>query len=166
MGKDDRSGGLRQIALAGPRAGGLVVKGPQGSRNLVVLGIVCGAVFRGRDCQVRLTRIVPATMPSFNSFRVTGRTCKQRTLRGRHVLSPALKAMLYSTMAIVSNAKSAGSGAPNGSSHSKPASRPLTLSTRSASFGCWLGAYALTGRGNSAEFQERAPAVVQLQCAA
>lgn len=51
-GKDDRSGGLRQIALAGPRAGGLVVKGPQGSRNLVVSGNVCGAVFRGRDCQV------------------------------------------------------------------------------------------------------------------
>lgn len=50
-GKDDRSGGLRQIALAGP-PGGLVVKGPKGSRNLVVLGNDCGAVFRGRDCQV------------------------------------------------------------------------------------------------------------------
>lgn len=50
-GKDDRSGGLRQIAPARP-PGGLVVKGPQGSRNLVVLGIVCGTVFRGPDCQV------------------------------------------------------------------------------------------------------------------
>lgn len=40
------------------------------------------------------------------------------------------------------------------------------LTIRSASFGCWLGAYALTGRSNSAELQERAPVVVKLQCVA